>query len=404
MALDGANKERPIPEIEHASSLPQADRARGMLDALRRNAEAVLRARGWCVRKLVELCSCAATPERSNSGVLGWCRPAGDKKTSLKIAIRLRVSCSDHALREFDELMETMLHELSHIVHLGHNADFFELMDKLREEWEEHCAKGRVLDEAGFPTVGGQRMTDASHNPRSAADGRTLALAAAEKRAATGRLMGSGRLGGSGGGWAGLSPRERAARAAELRAQAARNGLGDEELAAVNGASSGTGAHAAKEVPPLPALPSARMGSSASQGSSCGVPSKRPRRCSCGSSTGSAVLARFCVAHSAGKEPLTAGGATAAAASSVRDPGVIAIDAELEAAMKASLATSGVTKADANQAEADLEYVLRLSAQEAARSTEDAELERVLCISAAEASSRRASLMESEVMEIIDSD
>jgi len=322
-------------------------------------------------------------------------------------------------LREFEELFETMLHELAHIVHGKHDSHFFELMDTLRQEWQELSARGIVLDAGGFPTVGGQRSSYTNHNPMSAAQGRSAALAAAEKRAAVGRLMGSGRVGGAsclpGSTWAGLSPRERAARAAELRAQAALRGLGDEELAEVQGRSMGTVAGSSSAAPPpMAAAPPVSSTMSLSQGSSGASLSKRPRRCSCGGCREGTGLARVCT-NAFRKDGLPSSLGVMGADTLSADDGRPPIhDVDLEAALQASAveAASGAAKADA-----DLEYALRVSAEQASVSTTagpDPELEEALRISAVEASKRRAcsqqpsqgqsSRIEDLVMDISDDD
>jgi len=221
--------------VEHAKPLPDAEQAFALLQEVRRNAEPVLRKQGWRVLSLVELCCCKDAPEHGRSlNIAGWCRPAGDGQTATRIALRLRRSKrSGHSLLGFDDLFDTMLHEMSHIIHSKHTPAFFELMDTLREEWSSLKDKGCVLDAQGFPTVGGRRAGCFSHNPDKPAQCRALALAAAERRAALGRLMGSGCARSEDSSkheWRNLSQRARAARAAERRAADALRGLGEEEL------------------------------------------------------------------------------------------------------------------------------------------------------------------------------
>ena len=124
-----------------------------------------------------------------------------------------------------------MLHELAHIVHSKHTAAFYELMDALREQWEQLEACGQVLDEKGFPTIGGHRIDSTSHNP-TVLEARKRAVAAAEKRQNLNQMMSSGKLGYGNEplSWRNLPPRERAARAAERRAREAMLGFGEDEL------------------------------------------------------------------------------------------------------------------------------------------------------------------------------
>ena len=218
--------------VHHASALPDASSALALLERVKRNAEALLKARGWSVLSLVELCCCKVAPEKTAGHVAGWCIPVGDCKTAERIAIRLRnPKGKGHSLLSFESVFGTMLHELAHIVHLKHTPAFYQLMDELQNEWERLEAAGHVLDEQGFPTVGGQRIDTSQHNPRSTVQVRALALAAAEKRERLNGIMSSQKLGHGNepANWRSLPPRERAARAAERRAREAALGFGDEE-------------------------------------------------------------------------------------------------------------------------------------------------------------------------------
>eukprot|EP00434_Breviolum_minutum_P017353 symbB.v1.2.015320.t1/scaffold1138.1/size205980/19 len=217
--------------LHYATALPDASSARVLLERVKRNAEALLRARGWSVLSLAELCCCKVAPEKTAAHVAGWCIPAGDCKTAQRIAIRLRTpKGKGHSLLDFESVFGTMLHELAHIVHSKHTPAFYQLMDELQDEWERLEAAGHVLDEQGFPTVGGRRI-DTRHNP-TVVEGHALALAAAEKRERLGKMMSSGQLGygNEPASWRTLPARERAARAAERRAKEAALGFGEEEL------------------------------------------------------------------------------------------------------------------------------------------------------------------------------
>jgi hypothetical protein len=129
-----------------------------------------------------------------------------------------------------------MCHELAHIVHGNHSAEFYELMEVLRGEFDNtrHSAgaNGQVVAFGGA----GAKADGDRHNPTSAKDARRRAVAAAEARAKGQGLMGqpggqrlgggassssSGRSGGGGGAppkdWRALPPKVAAARAAERR-------------------------------------------------------------------------------------------------------------------------------------------------------------------------------------------
>lgn len=206
----------PIGAVQVDETLENFAAAQDMLDTLARNAQPILKRRGWKVVKLTEI---KPVDWKRHKNVLGWCQPRGDSCTSDEIRIQLRF-LPKMAIRPFESLMGTMLHELSHIVHSQHRAPFYKLMDELKEEWTQLVTEGKVLDANGFPVSGGRRLggrLESSANPR----GKKL-----------GGFGGCGHRLGRGGSasWARLSKRERAARAAERRAADAAQGFDDEEL------------------------------------------------------------------------------------------------------------------------------------------------------------------------------
>lgn len=170
---------------------------------------------------------------RKHKNVLGWCMPVGDKVTSERIAIQLR-HLPQMRLRRFDELMGTMIHELTHIVHGAHNAAFYRLMDELKREWSDRG----LVNERGL--LQGCRLSHGSLQlsklgARAEPGGSILGggvpgcLASGKPDKQVWRGSGRGRkLGGAR--WAHLSPQEAAARAAERRAADAKAGFGDEEI------------------------------------------------------------------------------------------------------------------------------------------------------------------------------
>lgn len=219
-----------IDRVDCIKKLPDADRALAMLEELKRHCEPILRARGWRVLRLYEICCCTAGGK--NLGVGGFCCPRGDKATSQRIALRLRTPRT-HELCDLDHAMRILIHELAHIVHGNHSASFYGLMEELATQYDKYRKTGLVLDEANMPIVGGQKVDGARHNP-SMREARAAAVAAAEARAATSRLMGGGKLGG-GGSWRDTTPAEMAARAAEGRQRQwdAEHGLDAAELEAM---------------------------------------------------------------------------------------------------------------------------------------------------------------------------
>ena len=230
-----------VHQVDHIKKLPDANQAAELLQEIKRHADPLLRARGWRVKKLYEICCC--TSGGKNVGVGGFCVPAGDGVTSHRIALRLRQPRS-HELHSFEHCMQVMLHEMSHIAHGNHSAQFYQMMEEITKQYETYLAKGQVLDAQGMPMVGGVKMDSVRHNPTSLGEARARAMRAAEARARNSALMGGGKLGsgsyggggGGGGGaeWRGKTPGEMAAAAAgaRMRAWDVANGLHDAELAA----------------------------------------------------------------------------------------------------------------------------------------------------------------------------
>jgi hypothetical protein len=107
-----------------------------------------------------------------------------------KICLRLRYPGDKNQFLPLDQVVDTMLHELSHNVHGPHDAKFHALWDQLRKEYEALLSKGYTGE--GFLSdghkLGGRRV------PMDEA--RRIARTAAEKRRTL--YSGSGqRLGGA---------------------------------------------------------------------------------------------------------------------------------------------------------------------------------------------------------------
>lgn len=117
-------------------------------------------------------------------------QPGINQNRGQKICLRLRYPGDKNQFLPLEQVVDTMLHELSHNVHGPHNAEFHALWDQLRKEQEALTAKGYTGE--GFLSdghrLGGRRV------PRDEA--RRIARAAAEKRRTL--YSGSGqRLGGA---------------------------------------------------------------------------------------------------------------------------------------------------------------------------------------------------------------
>lgn len=204
-----------------------------MLTELQREFAPLLRVRGWVVDELVEMCCCSERGGgvKRSSSIHGMCHCAARGRRASRIEIRLREP-RDHAqFMDYENyIVGTMCHELAHIVHGNHSADFYKLMENLRTQFDETRLSAGA-DGRGTFAGEGQKADPNRHNPP--ADPRTarrLGAAAAEKRMQRARLMGPPgggyRLGGGGAtnsavssapSWRHMSPREAAAAAAERR-------------------------------------------------------------------------------------------------------------------------------------------------------------------------------------------
>jgi hypothetical protein len=106
-----------------------------------------------------------------------------------KILLRLRYPGDRNLFLPIEEVTDTMLHELCHIVHGPHDAKFHALWDQLRDEHEGLVRKGYTGE--GFLSEG-HRLGGRGQVPMDEA--RRLARAAAEKRrvlsAGSGRKLG----------------------------------------------------------------------------------------------------------------------------------------------------------------------------------------------------------------------
>ncbi|KAH7319363.1 zinc ion binding protein-like protein [Rhexocercosporidium sp. MPI-PUGE-AT-0058] len=149
------------------SHLAQFPREKDALHALRKIASLVkplMRARGWTVGTLAEF-----YPDQQN--LLGINQNRGQK-----ICLRLRYPGDKNQFLPMEQVVDTMLHELSHNVHGPHDAKFHALWDQLRKEYEGLLSKGYTGE--GFLSdghkLGGRRV------PRDEA--RRIARNAAEKR------------------------------------------------------------------------------------------------------------------------------------------------------------------------------------------------------------------------------
>lgn len=169
-----------IDQYQHESQRPRASEALFMLRKIGSVVKPIMRQRSWRVGTLAEF-----YPSQSN--LLGLNINHGQK-----INLRLRHAGDATQFLRFEDVVDTMLHELCHNVIGPHNQAFHALWDQLRDEHEALVRKGYTGEGflgRGHSLGGGGRI------PRHEAN--RLARQAAEQRRL--RNQGSGqRLGGTG--------------------------------------------------------------------------------------------------------------------------------------------------------------------------------------------------------------
>ncbi|KZT30932.1 WLM-domain-containing protein [Neolentinus lepideus HHB14362 ss-1] len=188
----------------HLQGRPKAEQALPILQRVASLVKPIMRKHGWVLSTLSEF-----FPESPN--LIGLNVNGGEK-----ILLRLRPAWAPDTFYDIEDVVHTMLHELTHNVHGAHDEKFYKFLSGLEDE---HAA----LKRSGYAGEGffspGQRLgTGASHNlpPHIA---RQRALEAAENRRKMSTLMSGGRRLGGAPVHRNLTPRELAAEAAERRAR-----------------------------------------------------------------------------------------------------------------------------------------------------------------------------------------
>ncbi|KAI7057557.1 putative zinc metallopeptidase, partial [Hortaea werneckii] len=169
---------------EHLQGLPRGDAALTMLRKVASLVKPIMRKRGWKVQILAEF----LPPEQNLLGL--------NINKGYKICIRLRYHNNPDLFLPTEQVVDTMLHELSHNVWGNHDSNFHRLWDELRDEQETLMRKGYTGE--GFLSEG-HRLGGGRYSAPPPHEVRRLARASAEKRQAQGKLSkGSGqRLGGT---------------------------------------------------------------------------------------------------------------------------------------------------------------------------------------------------------------
>ncbi|PSS18168.1 DNA-dependent metalloprotease [Actinidia chinensis var. chinensis] len=201
MELNDLNK---VWEIKTLRKLRESE-AREILQNVAKQVQPIMHKRKWKVKILSEFCP-------GNPALLGLNVGGG-----AEVKLRLRRPNNELDFLPYNQILDTMLHELCHNEFGPHNTHFYNLLDEIRKECEELIAKGITGTGQGFD-LRGRRLGGFSRQPPLPLL-RQNALAAAENRAQRGVLLPSGpkRVGGDSSITSALSPIQAAAMAAERR-------------------------------------------------------------------------------------------------------------------------------------------------------------------------------------------
>lgn len=166
------------------------------------HTEPILKKRNWKVNLLTEFLP-------SNPGLWGLNERVGDGIDGIHITIKIRCRhAGTSEIMPYESILETLLHELTHIECAEHDEAFNTLLKALRHE-SDLCEK-----EGFLPIIclsGGQKLSTESHNPTSRSELRTKTLSAIDTRQKYSALMSKPTV--LGGAKTALSPKEAAAQA-----------------------------------------------------------------------------------------------------------------------------------------------------------------------------------------------
>ncbi|KZT73223.1 WLM-domain-containing protein [Daedalea quercina L-15889] len=192
-----------VKSFTHLKDRANADQALPLLQRIASLVKPIMRKHGWVLPVLSEF-----FPESPN---------LVDINGGQKILLRLRPAHAPGTFYDEEDIVHTMLHELTHNVHGPHDEKFYKFLAGLEEEYAALKRSGYAGE--GFFSKGHRLGINVSHNlsPHLA---RQRAVEAAEKRRQVSTILGGGgRLGGARGAPTNKSARELAAEAAERRAR-----------------------------------------------------------------------------------------------------------------------------------------------------------------------------------------
>ncbi|KAG3119742.1 hypothetical protein PI124_g2104 [Phytophthora idaei] len=137
-----------IAEIKALVRQPQRAQAQQLLERLAAAVLPILTRRRFRVRRLHEFFP-------KDGALLGM-----NVNRGAKIYVRLRPKRTPESFYPYEALLETLLHELTHMVHGPHNEAFYQYLEELKQEMEALMVRGLVGEEGvRFSDAGvGQRL------------------------------------------------------------------------------------------------------------------------------------------------------------------------------------------------------------------------------------------------------
>ncbi|RLN50783.1 hypothetical protein BBJ28_00020892 [Nothophytophthora sp. Chile5] len=181
-----------IAEVKALVRQPQRAQAQQLLERLATAVLPILTQRRFPVRRLLEFFP-------SNGSLLGMNVNRGAKiyirrTWTLTGRLLLRPKRTPTSFLPYEALLETLLHELTHMVHGPHNQAFYQYLDELKAEMESLMVRGLVGEEgAKFAGAGGGQRLGGSSNGFSIRfpNDNSASVVAAKRRQQTSRRLGT---------------------------------------------------------------------------------------------------------------------------------------------------------------------------------------------------------------------
>jgi hypothetical protein len=153
-----ANKmARFIDRIVHMRNMPNAEYGRQLLQRIVILAEPIMDRHGFTIGELLEFYPPDQKPNCKHYPKVLLGQNTGKGR---RVELRLRHHRNPHRFLSEDEIMDTLLHELTHNVYGPHGHRFHGTWNSLRDEWKELRRRGwgqnQMYGDAGY---GGQEHT-----------------------------------------------------------------------------------------------------------------------------------------------------------------------------------------------------------------------------------------------------